>query len=244
MKAIPALALIGALLSGSALAGPVLEVRNADGKSLEIELLALDGEDVVFSTTGARPKEHTLAIAKFDSESQDKIREEAKTLPPRLPKMDIEVVVSKRTRKDGYYMVNQEVSAKVKLKNLSARIPFPATKGAITYFGRNRKNPDNYKVMSKRSFEVAGLIPNKGTEMEVLGFKTRFDSDNKGYGNIGGYEYDSYLLTLADAEGNVLAHKTSDAGVRAVIEKDASKTKQLSQLEEGAIVDKNLEKLE
>ena len=230
-----------ALLSPTLWAGPVIEVRNADGKTLMIELLALDGENVVFTTTGEKSKEHTLGLAKFDTDSQEKIREEAKALPPRLPKLDIEVVVSKRREKDGYYMINQEVSAKVKLRNLSARIPFPATKGTITYFGRNRKNPDNYRVMSKRSFDVEALIPNKGTEAEVLGFKTRFDSDNKGYGNVGGYEYDSYLLILADAEGNIIANKTSDAGVRAAIEKDASKTKQLSDLAEGAVVDKNLE---
>lgn len=240
MKTKP-LSFLLALLTPVVWAGPTIEVRNSDGKSLMIELLAVEGDNVVFSTTGEKSKEHTLAIAKFDADSQTKIREEGKTLPPRLPKLDIEVVVSKRREKEGYYMINQEVSAKVKLRNLSARIPFPATKGTITYFGRNRKNPDNYRVMSKRSFDVEALIPNKGTEANVLGFKTRFDSDNKGYGNLGGFEYDSYLLTLVDPEGNILAHKTSDAGVRAVIEKDASKAKQLADLKEGAVVDKNLE---
>lgn len=243
MKTKP-LSFIFALLSPALFGGPVIEVRNSDGKTLMIELLAVDGDNVVFATTGEKAKEHTLAIAKFDANSQEKIREEGKALPPRLPKLDIEVVVSKRREKEGYYMVNQEVSAKVKLRNLSARIPFPATKGTITYFGRNRKNPDNYRVMSKRAFEVEALIPNKGTEAEVLGFKTRFDSDNKGYGNLGGYEYDSYLLVLVDAAENIVANKTSDAGVRAAIEKDASKTKQLADLKEGAVVDKNLEVLE
>lgn len=243
MKAKP-LSFLLALLAPALWAGPVIEVRNADGKPLVIELLAVEGENVVFATTGDKAKEHTLAIAKFDTDSQAKIREEGKALPPRLPKLDIEVVVSKRREKEGYYMVRQEVSAKVKLRNLSARIPFPATKGTITYFGRNRKNPDNYRVMSKRPFNVEALVPNKGTETDVLGFKTSFDSDNKGYGNVGGYEYDSYLLILTDAEGNILANKTSDAGVRAAIEKDASKAKQLADLTEGTVVDKNLEVLE
>lgn len=209
-----------------------------------IELLALESDSVVFLTTGEKPKEHTLAIAKFDTASQDKIRAEAKTLPPRVPKLDIEVVVSKRKDKEGYFMVNQEVSVKVKLRNLNTRVPFPAGKGMITYFGRDRSNPDNYKVMSKRPFEVAELAPNKASEQDVLGFKTRFDSDNKGAGNIGGYQYDSYLLTITDAAGNIIAHKTSDAGVRAVIEKDASKAKQLAELKNEAELDKNLEVLQ
>ena len=233
--------LISAFFCSSVWAGPVIEVRNAEGKALMIELLALEGDNVIFATTGGQAKEHTLGILKFDTDSQGKIREEAKALPPRVPKLDIEVVVPKRREKRGYYMVDQEVSAKVKLRNLSARIPFPATKAAITYFGRDRRNPDKYKVMSKRPFDVEGLAPTTGAEKEVLGFKTSFDSDNKGYGNVGGYEYDSYLLTLTDEAGNILAHKTSDAGVRAVIEKDASKAKQLSELSAGALVDKNLE---
>lgn len=233
--------LLCALLCSPAWAGPVLEVRNSDGKALTIELLALEGESVVFSTTGAKAKEHSLAIAKFDADSQEKIREEGKALPPRVPKLDIEVVVSKRREKDGYWMINQEVSVKVKLRNPSPRLSFPASKGMVTYFGRDQRNPDKYKVMSKRPFNVETLVPNKGMEQDVLGFKTRFDSDNKGYGNVGGFEYDSYLLTIADADGNILAHKTSDAGVRAIIEKDASKAKQLADLKDGSIVDKNLE---
>ena len=124
--------LISAFFCSSVWAGPVIEVRNAEGKALMIELLALEGDNVVFATTGGKAKEHTLGILKFDTDSQGKIREEAKALPPRVPKLDIEVVVSKRREKRGYYMVDQEVSAKVKLRNLSARIPFPATKAAIT----------------------------------------------------------------------------------------------------------------
>ena len=80
------------LLASSVSAGPVIEVRNTEGKPLMIELLALDGANVVFSTTGGKAKEHTMALGKFDAASQDKIREEAKSLPPRLPKLDMEAV--------------------------------------------------------------------------------------------------------------------------------------------------------
>jgi hypothetical protein len=224
-------------------AGPIIDVKSSEGKAIKIELLELSGETVTFATQGEKgTKEHSLPLTRFDPDSRITILDESKDLPPRLPKLDIEVVVSKKRDKEGYYMVTQTVSAKVKLRNLSNRIAFPKSKVHLTYFGRDRRDPDNYKVMARKSFDCE-LAVNAQTEELVDGFKTRYDSDNKGYGNIGGYQYDSYLLVITDAEGNVIDAKTSDAGVRALIEKDRSKARKLNETGVNAMLNKELVEL-
>ena len=168
--------------------------------------------------------------------------DEGKDLAPRLPKLDIEVVVSKKKDKEGWYMVNQTVSARVKMKNLSTRIAFPKSTIHLTYFGRDRRNAENYKIMERKSFECE-LAIGAQTEEAVDGFKTRYDSDNKGYGNVGGYEYDSYLLVITDADGKVIDARTSDAGVRALIVKDLSKAGTVNKTSVGTILNKELNAL-
>jgi hypothetical protein len=237
------LLLILATTSLPALAGPVFDVRSSEGKALKIELLELSGETVTFATVGENGgKEHSLDMARFDPESRKRILDESKDLPPRLPKLDIEVVVSKKREKKGYYMVNQTVSAKVKLRNLSPRIAFPKSTVHLTYFGRDRRNAENYKVMERKSFECE-LAAGGQTEEPVDGFKTSYDSDNKGYGNIGGYQYDSYLLVITDQQGNVIEAKTSDAGVRALLAKDRMKAAAINKTKVNAVLNKDLVEL-
>jgi hypothetical protein len=231
---------VATLLPLPALAGPIVEVRNTEGKSLKIELIAVEGDSVTFNTIGKESKEHTLPIAKFDGSSQEKIREEGQGLPIRLPKIDIEVVISNKRDKEGYYMVNQTVASKVKIRNLSTRTNYPASKGHVVYFGQNRRNDGFFKVMANHSFEFS-VPANKTFETDVLGFKTSYDSDNKGYGNIGGYQYESYVLVLTDPEGNVIGTKTTDGSLRSALERDLSKAKRLIELKVDEQLNKNLE---
>jgi hypothetical protein len=223
-----------------AIAGPTLEVRNTEGKPLKIELVAIEGDSVTFIAAGKEAKEHTLPIGKFDASSQEKIREEGQGLPARLPKIDIEVVISNKRDKQGYYMVNQTVSSKVKIRNLSTRINYPASKGYVVYFGQNRRNDGFFKVMANHNFEFS-VPANKTFETDVLGFKTSYDSDNKGYGNIGGYQYESYVLVLTDPEGKVIGTKSTDGSLRSAIEKDLSKAKRLIDLKPDELLNKDLE---
>lgn len=236
--------LFAAALTGLAgAASPVFEVRNTEGTPLLIELIALEDSDVVFAVATDKSKEHTLAIDRFDAASQEKIRENAKSLKPRLPKLAIEVSIGKRRQKDGYYMVIQTVTAKVKLRNLSPKIDFPKSKGHLAYFGRNRRYPDRYQLMAKRTFDCE-ISAGQMFEQELVGIRTRYDSDNKGAGNIGGYQYDGYLLVITDGEGNVLATKTSDPGISKALETDSSLATRLTGLPDKTVLDKNFEKLE
>ena len=240
---LPLVFLLSALAVSPLCAGPTLEVKNTEGRALMIELVALEAENVVFVTVADKGKERSLPIAKFDADSQEKIRAEAKDLPARVPKLDMDVTITKKREKDGYYMIEQTVSGKVKLRNLSTQIVFPKSKGYLVYFGRDRRTPDKYKVMSKRTFDVE-VPANQFFEKELLGFKTRFDSDNKGAGNLGGYEYDSYLLVITDDAGAVLATKTTDGGIQTAIGKDLSKAKRLADLADNAILTMELEPMD
>ena len=225
------------------LADPGFEVRSADGRKVVIELLALEGDQVVFSTVSDNKKEHTLALDKFDENSQSEILEKAKNLRPRLPKMEFNVVIGKRRVKDGYYMVNQTVDAKVKMQNFSLKIPFPKSKAYFAYIGRDREHPDQYKLMGKRDFDV-DVAANQVIERELLGVKTRYDSDNKGKGNIGGYQYEGYLLVVMDEAGVVLFTKTSDAAIAKALERDPETAKRITGFDDNTLLDGNLEELD
>jgi hypothetical protein len=37
---------------------------------------------------------------------------------------------------------------------------------------------------------------------------TQYDSDNEGQGNIGGYQYEDYILIMTDQDGKLLRTKT------------------------------------
>lgn len=225
------------------LAGPTFEVRNTKGDAIHIELLEFNDDVVTFETTGGKAgKEHNLKIDRFDADSQTKIREEAQNLKPRPFKLDTTVSVSKKRDKLGYFMVQQKVSTKVSIRNLSMR-DFPETKAYMTYFGRDRSNPDEYKVMARKTFDCK--IASRGLfEAEVDGFKTKYDSDKKGAGNIGGYQYDGYLLVLMDDDGNILHAKTSDPGLRSMIETEPAKAGRLSKVATNKILNKELEPYE
>ena len=183
-----------------------------------------------------------MKLATFDVTSQTRIREESKCLKPRPPKLDITVSVSKKRDKKGYYMVDQTVSTKVSIRNLGMR-DLAKSKGYMTYFGRDRSSPDEYKVMARKSFdlkiEARGLF-----EAPVAGFKTSFDTDKKGAGNVGGFQYDGYLLTIMDEEDHLLASKTSDPALRAMIEDEPAKAERLTKMPVNKLLNKELEPFE
>ncbi|WP_193213354.1 hypothetical protein [Luteolibacter marinus] len=234
---------LGLLSTCALLAGPTFEVKNEQGRALHIELLEVADDVVTFATTGEKGgKEHSLAIGKFDADSQAKILEEAKDLKPRPPKLDVTVSVSKKRDKKGYYMVDQTVSTKVSIRNLGMR-DLPKSKGYMTYFGRDRSSPDEYKVMARKTFDCQ--IAARGLfEVAVAGFKTSFDSDKKGSGNIGGFQYDGYLLVLMDEAGNVLHAKTSDPALRSMLENEPAKAERLTKVDLNKVLNKELEPYE
>lgn len=63
--------------------------------------------------------------------------------------------------------------------------------------GQNTSTPALFSVLSSQSFETT-MKPVETFTKETEAFFTSYDSDNKGSGNVGGYQYFGYILALAN----------------------------------------------
>lgn len=208
--------LIWSTLVATTFGGASMTVTDLKGRSLAIELISLAGDSVTFRRQGD-PKEFTLPIGNFDGTSQELIRKESSSLPAVLPKIQPDVVIGKRRRKDNsYYRVIQDVTCTVKLSNLSNTLQVPALKGTIVFIGQDQRTPEVLSVLSSQSFEFS-MKPGESLSKEMEPFFTTYDSDNKGVGNVGGFQYFGYILVLTDASGNVVLDDTTTGSIRQAI---------------------------
>jgi hypothetical protein len=120
--------------------------------------------------------------------------------------------VEKRRRKkdDSWYMVEQTISGKVNLKNPAMNTAGPTGRARVLYIGEEQRSGGKYSVLSTEEydFQVAGGATHTH---EVSPYVTSYDSDNKGYGNVGGLQYEGYLVLLMDEKGNVIQFQTTCA---------------------------------
>lgn len=210
----PLLGILLLLASGTLCdAGKLMGVRDTKGRSVDIELLSVTGESIRFKRLDTS-KEFSVPINTFDEDSQEKIRTAAATLSAALPPLDVDVIIGKRRKKKhSYYMEEQEISCTVKLKNTSQTIPLPKLTGRVLFVGRNQRTPDAYTILSVQDFPVE-LKPGESTAAGLKSFITKYDSDNKGYGNVGGYQYSGYLLVFLNDKQEVVFDQTTDGGIR------------------------------
>lgn len=215
------LLLILLLVTSSAWSSPKITITNKDGKSLEGELLAVNDESIRFKVSG-NDKEYTLPFSKLSEETVAEAKKLADELPTIYPELDLSVVIGKKQKRIGssYYMKTMEVSTTVKIRNMDNNTPCPPAKGHILYFGQNQAKPDIFSVLMTRKFEFE-IKKGDTTEIPLQEFRTEFDSDNKGYNNVGGYKYQSYLLMIMDEDGNIIDHKTNSNKVSKNIEADS-----------------------
>ncbi len=203
---------MSALLQG----GPAMSVHDKNGRAIEIELLSVSGKTVRFRRAD-HAKEFTVVLDQFDTDSQAKITQEAATLPAPLPPLAADVVIGKRRKKDNsYYLVTQEITCVVKLHNNSNDIPLPKFNAKVIFIGRNQRQPDEYIVLSTQEFPVE-LKPNGDSTNTLEPFVTTYDSDNKGQGNVGGFQYTGYLLVFVNDKNEVIFNQTTDADIRKAI---------------------------
>ncbi len=206
--------LVGLLLGPAvALADVEMTVMDLQGRTIMIELVSADDTTVTFRRKGDA-RQFTLPLDQLDAESKTRIMDEAKALPMVLPSIVPEVVIGKRRQKtDSYYMVRQTITCAVKLRNADQQVALPRLTARVLFFGQNQKTPDAHIVLSVQEFPVE-LKPGESSATELKAFSTSYDSDNKGVGNIGGYQYSGYLLVFLSENGEVLFHQTTDAGIR------------------------------
>jgi len=210
-----------AALATSAVGADPLTVTDQKGRSIEIEIVSLTSDAVTFTRKG-NPKEFTMPVGQFEKNSQELIRTAAADLPapapkpvaPVLPKIQADVIIGKRRNKgDSYYMVKQEVTGTVKIANLSTTVSTPAMRGKLVYIAQNTRTPSLFSILSSQSLE-ATVKPGETFTKEMEPFTTSYDSDNKGTGNVGGYQYFGYVFALTDEAGTVVLSQSTTGSFR------------------------------
>jgi len=195
------------------LAGPMVEISNKKGEVLVAELLSV-------GDTGAKLKKVSggatfeVGFDLLSEESVKMLKEKAADLPVAYPVFELDVMVSKRRKaKNGsYYLKAMTVGGKITVSNRSMRKDFPVTKGRIVFLGQDQRDKSVYSVLAVSKFEVS---PKAGKEQDIPlpEFVTTYDSDNKGYGNIGGFKYEAYMVILYDDDGKIIYSKSLDGKV-------------------------------
>jgi hypothetical protein len=178
---------------------------------MENELISVTNDRVKFNRV-SDGKTFEVPLSSFDAASTATIQAKKSALGDAHPTYGIDVVVDKRRKKkgDSYYMVEQTIAGKVNLKNPAMNSPAPAGKARVLYIGEEQRTGGRYSILSTEEydFQIAGGATHTH---EVAPFVTSYDSDNKGYGNIGGLQYEGYLILLMDEKGNVIQFQTTCA---------------------------------
>jgi hypothetical protein len=133
-------------------------------------------------------------------------------------------------------MQNMTITTSVKVENKSRDIDLDQTNCTIVLVGRNSKRYadralDWYKVLSVQKFSTQ-LVAGKSSKHELKSVETSYDQD-KDSSNLGGWEFEGYLLVAQDKDGNIIATKTTLGEVGTVTVKDAKATLAAIALSEG-----------
>lgn len=207
------LPLASALLIFSSLCGfaESLSVKDKQGRSMDIELISVTSDRVKFNRV-SDGKTFEVPLSSFDADSAKRIQAKKAAPGEAHPTYELNVLVDKRRKKkDGsWYMVEQTIAGKVDIKNPVINTTAPAGKARLLYFGEEQRTGGKYSVLATEEydFQVAGGATHTH---EAAPYVTSYDSDNKGYGNVGGLQYEGYLLLLMDAKGNVIQFQTTCA---------------------------------
>ena len=237
----PAVVLVWSTLAVTVFCADSITVTDLKGRSIAIELSSLANNSVTFRRQGD-PKEFTQPVANFDQASRELIRKQAALLPAALPKIRPEVTINKR-RQDvagSSYRVKQQITGTIKLTNLSATTSVPAATGKIIFVGQDTRTPGLFKILSSQSFEVI-LKPGATFIKEADPFSTIYDSDNKGSGNVGGYQYCGYFFALIDASGKVILDLTTTGSFRVALANKPELVKKVVALPKGTTLNDKLE---
>jgi hypothetical protein len=238
-----ALFLATALACSFGTAEAEIEVKNTAGQSMKIEVLKYTA-----SSGNVRIQRNpdgtifNLKIDLFDAESQAKIKEAA---PKAMPKLDIKVSAGARraTVGNSAFMERQEITATVEVKNTSRDIDLAETKFTILLVGRNtrrfaNRDDDGAKILSNQSAS-GSAVAGQSLRFEFKPVMTEYDED-KDSSNLGGWDYDGYLLVMQNKNGEIIEAKTSIGPVESDILKDHTLLKKAIALKEGTQISRNL----
>ncbi len=229
--------LVSAGLVGGAFCGTPITVSDQKGRSIEIVLDSVTEDSVTFSRSGDT-KVFTLPMSHFAEASQFLIRKQAELLPVEIPKVEADLMIGNRRRKDGdsSYMMRQEITPVVKVSNTYTKKETPELHGKVVFIGQDRRTPDALGVLCVREFDVPVLKAAGTFATELAPFVTKYDSDNKGYNNVGGLEYFGYVLTLANKDGRIVYDLASAGTIRKALNEGRHLLEDIMGYKEGLVI--------
>lgn len=213
----------------------VIEVANTAGQKMSVEIVSYTASSGNVRIKRADGQFFNTKISVFDAPSQEKIIANA---PKELPDFTLDVSIGRQRARQGNsaYMQNMTITTSVKVENKSRDIDLGQTNCTIVLVGRNSKRYadrglDWYKVLSVQKFSTQ-LVAGKSSAHELKSVETSYDQD-KDSSNVGGWEFEGYLLVAQDKDGNIIATKTTLGEVGTVTVKDAKATLAAIALSEG-----------
>lgn len=222
-----------------------LEVKNLQGKSLDIEVLGYNkssGNVRMKRTSDGMVLNVQLNI--FDAESQKQI---IKVAPKAKADLEAKVSIGRR-RKDvpgSSYMKTQTITAKVMLENNSRDIDFSKGTATLLMVGRQTKryandSSDYGQILAKQSFQV-NLVPSQEAKYEAKPIVTKYDSDRDS-SNVGGWEYYGWVLVIQDETKTIHTIETNIGNLKTDVEKNPRIGANFLKLNKGQTVEKDLRK--
>lgn len=188
---------------------------------MTVTLVSRQGDKVVIrrATDG---KEFTISPDSLSDQSKALVTNKMKNLDLAYPPLNCDVTIGKRRKYDkgSYYMKQMEITAKITLTNEDYKIPCPPCTMNVIFVGQDQRDTDTFMVLSNQEFKVTPTEDDLVKETEP--FVTRYDSDNKGEGNIGGFKYVGYLVVVTGAKNQIVHTKTIYTALKNAMEVDAT----------------------
>jgi hypothetical protein len=235
LRPIAASLLLAAGFFAQPLAAAPIDVANKSGQSMTVEVLSYAASSGNVRIQRKDGQIFNTKLDVFDAASQEKIIANA---PKEIAKFEMDVSVGKKRRDQGSssFMENMTITTSVKISNVTHDIDLGETSFTILLVARNSKRyadrtQDWYRILSVQKFSTQ-LPAGKFSEHELKPVLTSYDSD-KDSSNLGGWEFEGYLLVAQDPAGKILATKTSLGTVSTTTVKDEKLILDALKLSEG-----------
>lgn len=237
-------ALSSLLLLGSAAHAEDLILINKNGQSIEASVTG-QNEGKITIKRSKDGKEFTIPLDSLNEDSQKKVQKELKRLATSYPPIKVDVVIGKRRQdyEGSDYRKLMEITSKTTLTNTDLNRSSPPCMGNILILGQDQRSDYKYKILSNQEFN---LTPgHRGVDFEAKPVRTVYDSDNKGYGNIGGYKYVGYIIIITDEKEKEIIHYDSNySKAKKAMEMSSKLITEIREYSAEKMVDENLKPLD
>lgn len=198
--------LLSVLFAQQLLAGPTISLSNKDGVSFEAEILALDKKETTVRRTSDQ-RVFVVPLNTLNASTRKLLRKNADLITDVHPDYELDVIIGKRRKKEGFYMSRQTVTCKVNIENSSRELDSPGFKMRVLLIGQDQKDTDSFMILTAQDFK-GSPSKNATATFQLNPVTTSYDSDNKGYGNVGGFKYEDYILILTDLDNRLIMTKS------------------------------------